>query len=486
MAKIYDCFPFFNELDILDIRLHELNDVVDHFVICESAYTFTGAPKPKIFSQNRDRYSKFLDKIIYISVEEFPDGLNQWDRDIFQREKLKEGVAAAQDEDLIIVSDVDEIPRVSAVQKAQMFDGTTQFSMNMYQYFINMLEREDWACSYALQKKYLNDIIMSNAENSLTVFRYDMRRTTTIKNIPLQTLTDAGWHFTHMGSVEKLKDKFAAYAHATDYWPQMMQDSERLQQQIDLGIKIWSAEVLTRYVPVDETYPFFVKNNVETFLDKGYIKDIYQAHASLQKMYVDLKRKFCFSNLMNKLPHRELGNMNALQYLDFAGLEDIDLRYLDLPPPAGVLISENKTATQSSLCSYSVGDTVERDASRALVGSPTGRFSFHTEMEWNPWWMVDLEDYVEVSEIRIFNRVMPFDDDDGHLQRINELQISISNDNIYFELAYFHDSRHLIGGIDGRPLIFHPERPLRARYIKLHLSGHRCFHLDKVFVYKKG
>jgi len=69
---IYECIIFFNELDLLEIRLNELKDVVDKFVIVEASFTFSSKPKPFYFEENKDRYSKFLDKIIYVKVEELP------------------------------------------------------------------------------------------------------------------------------------------------------------------------------------------------------------------------------------------------------------------------------------------------------------------------------------------------------------------------------------------------------------------------------
>ena len=66
--KVYDCFNFFNELDILDIRLHELNDVVDKFVLIESVETFTGKSKPLFYNDNKERFKKFEDKIIHIII----------------------------------------------------------------------------------------------------------------------------------------------------------------------------------------------------------------------------------------------------------------------------------------------------------------------------------------------------------------------------------------------------------------------------------
>lgn len=132
MTKIVDCFTFFNELELLEFRLEELNDYVDHFVIVEGTRTFSGEIKPLFFENNKERFSKFLHKIMYVVVDDMPyderealphitDGeLNSnynlkaqqaWVRELFQRNCIMRGVEALNlaDTDYIIISDCDEI-----------------------------------------------------------------------------------------------------------------------------------------------------------------------------------------------------------------------------------------------------------------------------------------------------------------------------------------------------------------------------------------
>ena len=90
--KIYDCFTFFNELDILDIRLQELYDTVDHFVLVEANQSHSGKPKEYIFENNKDRFEKYLDKIIHIKIDDFPDTKDSWVREKFQRYCINRGL----------------------------------------------------------------------------------------------------------------------------------------------------------------------------------------------------------------------------------------------------------------------------------------------------------------------------------------------------------------------------------------------------------
>ncbi len=486
MVKVYDCFPFFNELDILEIRLNELDKVVDYFVICEAALTFTGEPKEKLFRKNVERFEKFSHKIIYLCVDSFPENLDRWSRDIYQREHLKAGVKDAEPDDLIIISDVDEILRREAIAKALAFRGVTQFSMNMYQYYMNMLYRPDWCAAFAVPKNLLDRLDVDDKRESLSVSRYKMQEITNKVELDYQVVEDAGWHFSYMGGMDALKTKFKAYAHANDYWPRLMSNEDRLQHQIDAGIKIWTADEPARYVPIDESYPEYVRDNFPMLDAKGYFRDIYQAYAKLQDMFLDLKKHYSFSLLGDETKRALLGDLNSYEYLEFAHIREPDLSYLNLPVPVGKLVSSGKYATQSSMSKWSIGLTPADDAKRALIGTPSGNFSFHTEMQDDPWWMVDLGNVEILSEVRIFNRLLPYSAHRDYTTRANDLAVLVSDDAKRFRVVYFHDDAGFIGGIDGHPLIVNFKKKVTARYVRIQVGGYQVLHLDKVYIYAKS
>ncbi|MBO6196917.1 MAG: glycosyl transferase GT17 family protein, partial [Butyrivibrio sp.] len=108
---VYDCFPFFNEVDILKLRLNILNPYVDRFVIEESTVTFSGEPKELVFEKYKDQFKEFLDKITYIVVDDTPiEGADTYVRDYYQKNNLIKGLKDATSDDVIIMSDADEIP----------------------------------------------------------------------------------------------------------------------------------------------------------------------------------------------------------------------------------------------------------------------------------------------------------------------------------------------------------------------------------------
>ena len=118
--RVFDCFTFFNELDLLEVRLNELAPVVDVFVIAEATRTFTGKEKPLYFKENSARFAPFLDRMVHVVVDDFPDTSSSWTREIHQRDCVRRGLASAGPEDILLLSDVDEIPRAGSV--AQMLD----------------------------------------------------------------------------------------------------------------------------------------------------------------------------------------------------------------------------------------------------------------------------------------------------------------------------------------------------------------------------
>ena len=151
---VYDCFTFFNELDLLEIRLNTLSDVVDCFVIAEATRTHRGKPKELFFEKNRTRYAGFLDRIRYIVVDDLlpesevdEDRYNlPWVNENRQRNALSRGLEDINDDDVIMLSDVDEIPRPAAVKQALPIaenGAIVRLLMEMYYYFANFKDFHD-------------------------------------------------------------------------------------------------------------------------------------------------------------------------------------------------------------------------------------------------------------------------------------------------------------------------------------------------------
>ena len=141
---IYDCFPFFNELELLEIRLRELEEVVDCFVLVESTRTHSNQPKPLYYQRHRRRFSRWNGRILPIVMEDVPSDASPWLLENRQRQAIGRGLVEAAPDDVILVSDVDEIPRAAGVRNYRDKPGVKVFQQRLSYYFLNHVTDEPW------------------------------------------------------------------------------------------------------------------------------------------------------------------------------------------------------------------------------------------------------------------------------------------------------------------------------------------------------
>ena len=150
--RIFDCFIYFDEDLILDLRLRELNKYVDKFIIVESGEDHQGNSKKKNFNINN--FYEFKNKIDYYYIEKFPEFIKEpWKRENYQRNQIARGIQDASDNDLIIVSDVDEIPNLKKIKNFNV-NKCTIFYQKFYQYKLNLLTGTNWPGSRIIKKKF--------------------------------------------------------------------------------------------------------------------------------------------------------------------------------------------------------------------------------------------------------------------------------------------------------------------------------------------
>lgn len=192
--KIFDCFKFFNELELLDLRLMVLNDLVDYFVIVESNKTHTGNKKEFIFEQNKDRFSDYMHKIVYVKVEDLPDYArdNIWIAENFQRNCIVRGLGKASYGDKIIISDADEIPNPTTVLK--YIDVVTPVTMiqHLFYYYVNCLQGTPWTGS----------ILATQGEYESPQWLRNIARSEQCYSVP-----EGGWHYSFMGGPDRIRTK---------------------------------------------------------------------------------------------------------------------------------------------------------------------------------------------------------------------------------------------------------------------------------------
>jgi hypothetical protein len=260
--KVYDCFMFFNELDVLEIRLQEMWDVVDYFVISEANMGHSGKPKEYIFEQNKDRFEKYMSKIRHIKVDDFPPAREAIERDRYQRYCIHRGLTDIEPEDIIIVSDLDEVPRAEAVQAVINDENDYEryiFTIPMFQYKINYMKYFD-------VNKQPNIIVtrgrvFTNPQQEREyTFPWNRRPDDTV------FVDHAGWHFTYFGDDNHAITKIQNFAHTETDTPEMIA-RHNIEWMVSNKYGHHGINHQERFdiVKVDDYFPKCITENIEKY-----------------------------------------------------------------------------------------------------------------------------------------------------------------------------------------------------------------------------
>jgi beta-1,4-mannosyl-glycoprotein beta-1,4-N-acetylglucosaminyltransferase len=264
--KIYDCFCFFNELDILEIRLNELYDYVDHFVLVEMPITHQDKKKPLYFAESKDRFSKFLDKIIHIVVDDWPNHPDPWVREHHQRNCIGKALQNCHDDDIIIVSDVDEIPRGDKIKFFDRKNPWMYFEQNQYHFYLNAESKKPDPMPGVFSR-----ITTYGTMKNMQLLATDIRYRPIDQN---HKIANGGWHFTWLGGSKRIVEKLEAFAHQ-EINIDKYKDIHTIQKNIDSGKDAFgrSEENITKFVEIDKSYPAYIINNLEAYISKGFVKE---------------------------------------------------------------------------------------------------------------------------------------------------------------------------------------------------------------------
>ena len=231
--KIYDCFMYFDEDIVLDVRLNFLNKFVDQFVIIESVYNHRGEKRVPLFKI--DKFKKYKDKIKYILINNIPPGIeiiNKEDEDVyrksifnaskrenFQRNQILKGLTEANEEDWIIISDLDEIPNLSKINLKNTKDKLIFFNQHMMYYKFNLkLNDYIWVGSKACKMKNLQSPqwIRDIKNKNYGWWRIDIFFSNRKYNNIL-FVEEGGWHFSYLKNPKGIEKKLKSYLHHIDY-----------------------------------------------------------------------------------------------------------------------------------------------------------------------------------------------------------------------------------------------------------------------------
>jgi len=245
---IYDCFTFYNELDILEMRLEELDPVVDKFLIVEMDKTFQGSPKSVTNLEDSGRFTKYLDKIWHFNVKCPDEVTNPWEREYYQRNHIRKIMhnKRPKQNDILIVSDADEIPRRSVVAKAE-----------------ELLKDVD-VVSPELDAYYYGLNVSGGHRHTNRMARWSFAQTITTQDLrvtgPINIVANGGWHFSYLGDAEHIANKFKAFAHSELNRPDTT-NPEILKQRMEAHGDLWGDGHHYDVVEIDDTWPEAVKNN---------------------------------------------------------------------------------------------------------------------------------------------------------------------------------------------------------------------------------
>lgn len=265
--KIYDCFPFFNELDLLEIRLNELYDTVDYFVIVEGERTHQNKPKPLYYSENSERFAKFQDKIIHIILDASNFNDNPSHNEDISYNAFMHGLehANAQDDDIVIIDCADEIIKPEVIRDlVQSYTRPVYVEVHNFCYYLNAQFAEGsvfWWAGPIISVGHLKQF-NGQVKRCLEWGRSHI-------NIPSSQATSIplphGWHFTFMGNKKDVRDKVTSYIHAE--WSHLTE--EDYQSSIDNMLDPFKRTGATSHkfmgmYPIEQL-PKYVQDNIEKF-----------------------------------------------------------------------------------------------------------------------------------------------------------------------------------------------------------------------------
>jgi len=269
--KIFDTFTFYNELDLLELRMNILGDIVDYFVINEATITFTGKKKPLYFAENKELFKKWEDKIIHHVLDDDNETLEKyWEGVPYHRSMVEDNIYQlpihyqracfhkdsaiyalldhAQDDDIILTSDADEIANPEVIKSiSEWFDPNNHYVLKgpVYYYYLNLLCEKEWMGTRVSTMKMLKSMSVDKLRQS---------------HQDAWKVEDGSWHWSFFGDADTVRAKMDAYEHQENNLPQFRNSME---ERIEKGIDPFGRDYLyiPEVVPIDDTFPEYIIQN---------------------------------------------------------------------------------------------------------------------------------------------------------------------------------------------------------------------------------
>ena len=267
--KIFDCVTFFQENLQMELRFNILNDVVDKFVVCESAYDHRGREKKINFS--KDKYPEIISKIEHIIItKKFPEKKTPWQNQSWQREYILEGIKDADKNDFIMFSDPDEIPNPEKLKNFNPRKKYSIFLQNMYTYKLNIFNKYEspWEGTRVCKKKDLSSVDWLRDKVLAKNLKYPFWRIDKEKNIDL--IEDGGWHFNYLLKPEQISKKLKSLAAIQWDWGEKLTKEEffsinNIEEKISSKKDLFNRGHNYQKITIDESFPQFIRDNLDKY-----------------------------------------------------------------------------------------------------------------------------------------------------------------------------------------------------------------------------
>jgi len=266
--KILDCFMYFDEDLVLEIRLNTLWDYVDKFVIAEATKDHAGRKKRLNFDIKK--FNKFKDKIEYLIIDDIPINVKPikkgWHenhtRDQYQRNSLVRGYKDCHPEDLIMISDIDEIPNPKKIKEFNIKNKYACFLQKNFQSKINLLNISEgaWPGTKICQKKYLK------SPQWLRNLKIKKKPFWKIFSKKIQIINNGGWHFSFLKDPESIRNKIISYSHQ-EYNTKEFTNTDLIKKRISFGEDLFKRKINYKKVEIDQTFPEYIVKNKKKFED---------------------------------------------------------------------------------------------------------------------------------------------------------------------------------------------------------------------------
>ena len=270
--KIFDCFMYFDEEVVLDLRLNILNPVIDYFIIVESTFNHKGEKRKLKFDIKK--YKKFEKKIVYLIFDEEPSGieqvlktdnegeksrkhiLNAALRENGQRNYISKGLEFANEKDLILISDVDEIPNLEKIDWNTINDQIILFKQDMFYYKLNLkLPDLIWSGTKACKKKYLKSPqwLRNIKTKKIPFWKFYKERQP-------QLIDDGGWHFSFLKKPKEISQKIKVFAHQ-EFKKNIFFDEKKIAERIKNQKDLFDRNIKYEKVEINEEFPKYILEN---------------------------------------------------------------------------------------------------------------------------------------------------------------------------------------------------------------------------------